>query len=443
MKSNVFICFVLAIWTYSAKAQYQLSVVEAQALAIKNNVSVANARLDVKLAKKKVLETVAMGLPKINGEINWQQFLEIPTTVVPANMFLPSAPADEFNELQFGTEHNATSSLSASQLIFDGSYIVGLKASAIYKSLSNQFLALTEEQITDSVAAAYYNILVAEERSDFLQLIADIHQDVLDEVTASYEQGMVEDLEVDKMTLTLSNMRIQAENMQKMTEVARLYFKLMLGISLQDKLVLTDSLNNIMLDHANLELVEPSIENRIEYQLATTQTRLKKLDLRRYQSQLLPSISAFASFSNNAFRNEFDFFDDDGKWYPTQVIGVKASMSLFDGFSRLSRIQQAKIDYIKAQNNQSQLSESLELAHQSALANYVTTFNTQKQTANNLALSKKIYLKTMAKYKEGLVSTTELSQAGADYSEAQANNAQAIYNFLIAKTNYNRSVGKQ
>lgn len=443
MRFKIILCFTLAIWFCSVNAQQRLSVEQAIDLGIENNTSVANARLDVKLAKKKILETVAIGLPKISGEVNWQQFLEIPTTVVPANMFFPDAPADEFNELQFGTEHNASSTLSASQLIFDGSYIVGLKASSIYKSLAYQSLALTEEQITDSVAAAYYNILVAEERSDFLQLIADIHQEVLEEVKISFEQGMVEDLEVDKMTLLLSNMRIQAENMQKMTNVARLYFKLILGIPLEDELILTDSLNTIMQAHADLQLVEPSVENRIEYQLAETQTRLKKLDLRRYQSQLLPSVSAFASVSNNAFRNNFDFFEDGGKWYPTQLIGIKASMSLFDGFSRLSKIQQAKIEYLKAQNNQSQLSESLKLAHQSALANYVTSFNTQKQTAENLELSKKIYFKTMAKYREGLVSSTALSQAGADYSEAQADNAQAIYNFLIAKTNYNRSVGKQ
>lgn len=443
MRFKIILCFTLAIWFCSVNAQQRLSVEQAIDLGIENNTSVANARLDVKLAKKKILETVAIGLPKISGEVNWQQFLEIPTTLVPSNMFFPDAPADEFNELQFGTEHNASSTLSASQLIFDGSYIVGLKASAIYKSISYQTLELTEKQITDSIVAAYYNILVAEERCEFLQLIADIHQEVLDEVKISFEQGMIEDLEVDKMTLLLSNMRIQAENMQKMTEVARLYFKLILGIPLEEELILTDSLNAIMQAHADLQLVEPSVENRIEYQLAETQTRLKKLDLRRYQSQFLPSVSAFASFSNNAFRNNFDFFEDGGKWYPTQLIGIKASMSLFDGFSSLSKIQQAKIEYLKAQNNQSQLSESLKLAHYSAQANYVTTFNTQKQTAENLELSKKIYLKTMAKYREGVISSTALSQAGADYSEAQADNAQAIYNFLIAKTNYNRSVGKQ
>lgn len=425
---------------FTTNAQQRLSVNDAQQLGLTNNTEVKNARLDVKLAKKKVMETVAIGLPKINGEVNMQQFLEIPTTVVPANMFAPSASADEFTELQFGTEYNSTSTLSASQLVFDGSYIVGLKASSIYKSLSIQSLELTEQQIQDSIAAAYYNVLVAEERKAFLKLIADIHQDILDEVSTMYELGLVEDLDVDRMALTLSNMKIQSENMDRMTDVAYLYLKLILGLPLDEEIILTDSLNNLLSDNQIIQLKEPSIENRKEYQLAQTQTQLMKLDLRRFQSQLLPSITAFASYSKNAYRNEFDFFDE-GKWYPSNVIGIKANMTLFDGLARVSRIQQAQINYEKARNNQSQTSESLQLAYEMALSNYITAFNSQEQTANNLELSKKIYNKTLLKYKEGLVSSSELSQAGADYSQAQANNAQSIYNLLIAKTNYNRSVG--
>ena len=425
---------------FTTNAQQRLSVNDAQQLGLTNNTEVKNARLDVKLAKKKVMETVAIGLPKINGEVNMQQFLEIPTTVVPANMFAPSASADEFTELQFGTEYNSTSTLSASQLVFDGSYIVGLKASSIYKSLSIQSLELTEQQIQDSIAAAYYNVLVAEERKAFLKLIADIHQDILDEVSTMYELGLVEDLDVDRMALTLSNMKIQSENMDRMTDVAYLYLKLILGLPLDEEIILTDSLNNLLSDNQIIQLKEPSIENRKEYQLAQTQTQLMKLDLRRFQSQLLPSITAFASYSKNAYRNEFDFFDE-GKWYPSNVIGIKANMTLFDGLARVSRIQQAQINYEKARNNQSQTSEFLQLAYEMALSNYITAFNSQEQTANNLELSKKIYHKTLLKYKEGLVSSSELSQAGADYSKAQANNAQSIYNLLIAKTNYNRSVG--
>lgn len=431
------VAFLVAL---TAGAQQRLSVEDAQKLGLANNTEVKNARLDVKLAKKKVMETVAIGLPKVNGEVNMQQFLEIPTTVVPANMFIPSAADDEFTELQFGTEYNSTSTLSASQIIFDGTYIVGLKASSIYKSLSVQSLELTEQQIQDSVAAAYYNVLVAEERKAFLRLIADIHQDILDEVTTMYDLGLVEDLDVDRMALTLSNMKIQSENMDRMTEVAYLYLKLILGLPLDEEIILTDSLSTLLVENDNIQLQEPTIENRKEYQLAQSQTQLQKLDLRRFQSQLLPSITAFASYSKNAYRNEFDFFDE-GKWYPSNVIGIKANLTLFDGLARISRIQQAKINLEKARNNQAQTSEYLQLAYEMALSNYITAFNSQEQTANSLELSKKIYRKTLLKYKEGLVSSSELSQAGADYSQSQANNAQAIYNLLIAKTNYNRSVG--
>ncbi|MDG1917086.1 MAG: TolC family protein [Flavobacteriales bacterium] len=438
MRNKLLLLFTLV--AFSASAQHQLSVQEAQTLGLQNNINVKNAKLDVSLAKKKVMETIAMGLPKINGEVNWQQFLEIPTTVVPANMFVPTAPEGQYTELQFGTEHNSTATLSASQLLFDGSYIVGLKASKIYSSLSQQSLQLTEQQIQDSIAAAYYNVLVAEQRKDFLQLIAEIHQGILDEVQARYDLGMVEDLDVDRMALTLSNMKIQSENMDRMTEVAYLYLKLILGIPLEETLVLSDSLPALLSQNQNLKIQEPNIENRLELQLAETQTRLMKLDLRRYQSQFLPSISAFGSYSENAFRDEFNFFDE-GNWYPTKVIGLKATMNIFDGFSRVAKVQQAKIKLQQAKNNRAQVAESLSLAHKVALSNYLTALHTQKQKTENLELSKKIYLKTMAKYREGLVSSMELSQSGADYSQAQADNAQAIYNLLIAKTNYNRSVG--
>lgn len=438
MRNKLLLLFTLV--AFSASAQHQLSVQEAQTLGLQNNINVKNAKLDVSLAKKKVMETIAMGLPKINGEVNWQQFLEIPTTVVPANMFVPTAPEGQYTELQFGTEHNSTATLSASQLLFDGSYIVGLKASKIYSSLSQQSLQLTEQQIQDSIAAAYYNVLVAEQRKDFLQLIAEIHQGILDEVQARYDLGMVEDLDVDRMALTLSNMKIQSENMDRMTEVAYLYLKLILGIPLEETLVLSDSLPALLSQNQNLKIQEPNIENRLELQLAETQTRLMKLDLRRYQSQFLPSISAFGSYSENAFRDEFNFFDE-GNWYPTKVIGLKATMNIFDGFSRVAKVQQAKIKLQQAKNNRAQVAESLSLAHKVALSNYLTALHTQKQKTENLELSKKIYLKTMAKYREGLVSSMELSQSGADYSQAQADNAQAIYSLLIAKTNYNRSVG--
>ena len=435
MRIIILMFFVIPLF-----GQQQLSVQHAVELGLQNNNAVKNAKLDVKYAKKQVLETIAIGLPKINGEVNWQHFLEIPTTLVPSAMFNPNASDDEFAELQFGTSHNATSTLSGSQLIFDGSYIVGLRASSIFKQLSIKSLELTKQQVQDSIAAMYYNVLVAQDRNEFLKLIYEIHVDILDEINAKYEQGMVEDIDVDRMSITLSNMKTQYENMNRVTEMSHAMLKLLIGVSIDEKLLLTDSLSGLLKASKSVLIQEPVIENRIEYQLAQTQVKVNKLDVKRYQSVYLPSIVAFGSYSKNAMRNEFNF-TEDGKWYPSQLVGIKATMNIFDGFSTRTRVQKAKIKLEQSKNDFQLMEQSLKLEHIAAQSSFLTAISNQEIRQNNLELSKKIYSKTMVKYREGLVSSMELSQAGADYMNAFSQNSQAIYSLLKAKTNYQRTIG--
>ena len=178
----------------------------------------------------------------------------------------------------------------------------------------------------------YYNVLVAQDRNEFLKLIYEIHVDILDEISARYEQGMVEDIDVDRMAITLSNMKTQYESMNRITEMSHSMLKLLIGLPLDEQLILSDSLSGLLDASKNILIQEPTIENRIEFQLAETQVKVNDLDVKRYQSAYLPSIVAFGSYSQNAMRNEFNF-TQDGKWYPAKLIGVKATMNIFDGFS--------------------------------------------------------------------------------------------------------------
>lgn len=431
----------MLLLSVSASAQHRFSLEEAQTYGLQHNTEMKNARLDVRLAKKQVMETVAIGLPHISAEAQWQHFLEVPTTVMPANMMNPDAPADELIEMQFGMQQNASAALTASQLLFDGTYIIGLKASAVFKQFSEQMMHLTERQIQDSIAVAYYNVLVAEENKAFLGHLVEVHEHILGEIQARYEMGFVEDLEVDRMALVLSNMEIQSDNMDRITAVAHLYLKLISGVRLSESLILTDSLESLVKSNSLIQLEEAVWKKRLEYQLAEMQVRLNRLDVRRYQSGWLPSIVAFGTYSENAMRNEFNF-TQAGSWYPTKMVGVKATLNIFDGLSGTAKTQQARIKLEQSINQQVFVVESLQLDLAAAQGAYFTAVSSHQHKETNLSLAKKIYEKSLAKYKEGLISSLELAQAGADYLQAHSAYSSAMKDLLLADLKYQRTLGK-
>ena len=433
------ILVVLLLLSGSVSAQNRFSLEEAQAYGLEHNTEVKNARLDVQIAKKQVMETTAIGLPHISAEAQWQNFLEIPTTVMPASMINPTAPADSMLEMQFGIEQNASATLTATQLLFDGTYIVGLKASKVFKSFSETVMHLTERQIQDSIVVAYFNVLLTESNKDFFGTLVDVHEHILEEIQARYEMGFVEDIDVDRMALVLSNMQTQSDNMNRVAAVSHLYLKLILGVPLSEELVLTDSLSGILNQSKAFSLKQPNINNRLEYQLVETQVKLNKLDLRRYQSAWLPSIAAFGTYSKNAMRNEFNF-TEQGNWYPTKMVGIKATLNIFDGLAGRAKIQQARIHLEKAKNNQYNVEQSLLLDYEASKGSYLTAISTESHTSTNLMLAEKIYEKTLAKYKEGLLSSSDLAQAGADFMQAHNEYASSIKELLLAEIKYQRTL---
>jgi len=433
------LCFTL---NFALQAQHSFSVKEAQNYGLENNRDVKNAHLDVKHASKQMLETISIGLPQIDAEAQWQNFPEVPTTLVPASQFNPEAPDDIYTEMQFGIPHTTSASINASQLIFNGSYIVGLKAAKSFMSFTKMRKNLTESQIKDSITTAYFNVLIARENKDFLENIVSVHKDIVAETEARHLNGFVEDLEVDRMSLVLSQMEMQYNNIKRQTEITEAYLKLIIGVPLDETITLTDSLQTLLDSSVKFQLEKAQLKNRLEYQIADKNIELKKLDMRRYQTDKLPKIAAFASIGSSAMGADFNAFEEGTHWYPRQLVGLKITVPIFDGLAGTARIQKARVKYEQAKNDKDQLAESLELAYLTAQSNYLNAISNFNHQENNLVLSKKIYDKTLTKYNEGLVSSIELSQAGTEYLETNTNFSKSIYNLLISNLNYQRSLGK-
>lgn len=438
---TISLCLLLSL---GLQAQHIFSVKEAQEYGLHNNRELKNAVLEVDIAAKQMKEIISVGLPQINAEAQWQKFLTVPTTLVPAAAFgisdNPDAP--KYLETQFGLPHTSTASVTASQLIFNGSYIVGLKAAKSFMAFSRMRKTFTEQQIADSIATAYYNVLLTKENSDFLEAIVKVHKTIVTEVEANYNAGFVEDIEVDRMALVLSKMEMQYANMNRRTEISEAYLKLMLGINLSESVVLSDSLPDLLNSSISFKLEESNVEQRIEYQMADMKVALKKLDLRRHQTDKLPTIAAFGSVNTSSMGEKFTAFEPSSTWYPSQMVGLKVSIPIFDGLGGNARIQKARLVWEQAKNDKMQTEESLALAHLAAQSNFINASSDYNHQENNLALAKKIYEKTLAKYREGLVSSLELSQAGTEYLQSNTNFSKSIYDLLITNLNYQRSLGK-
>jgi outer membrane protein TolC len=421
--------------------QSSFNLKEAQGFAVENNYKNKKAMLDVEIAKKKVWETTAMGLPQINGTAKLQKFLDIPVSLAPANTFNPAAPADELMELQFGLDYSNSVGLSASQLIFDGSYIVGLQAAKTYKNLSISNQVKTEIELREAVKQAYFTVLVAEENTAVLTKSKDAVDEILKETSALYKEGMVDEQSVDQLTLSVNELSTAVGIAEGQIDFARKLLKLQMGLDIATELTLKEDLS-VFVDEVKVVMAEKdfNVENHIDYNLVETNMRLQKLNLRKEKYSFLPSINLFLSHEQQNMNNKFDAFSG-GKWYPMTVVGAQLNLPILTSGSRLSKMSQAKIELDKTEITAKEVEQSLLYQTQVAQSNYETNHETYVNQKDNMALAKKIYDKTVLKYKEGVASSLDLSQTQNQYLTAEGNYIKALLDLLTSKSELQKSYG--
>jgi len=248
MKNNNFklyffvILFLSDLVSFAQKGQ-SFSLEQAQAYAIKNNYDRLNAERDVLIAKKKVWETTAIGLPQVSAEGNFKNFITLPTTLIPAEVFNPMAPSGTFAELQFGTKYSTSVDFTVSQLLFDGSYIVGLQAAKTYKELSQNALKKSEIEVKAEIAKAYYLVLTAQKNKEILTDIIQTTQKLAHQTAKIYENGLIEEENVDQINLTVNDLKSSLSNADRQIEIAQNLLKFQMGIDLKDTIQLTDNID--------------------------------------------------------------------------------------------------------------------------------------------------------------------------------------------------------
>jgi outer membrane protein TolC len=295
----------------------KLSLKEAQDYALKNNAQIKNAKLDIVLAKKKVWETTAIGLPHATGTANYSNILEVPEMNFGGYIYWQSIDAtmpltsdmvmDNYVEgepIQLGTKENVTFDFNVSQLVFSGEYIVGLQASKIYKKLSEQNLQKTEADIKELIINTYYLVLIAEKSKEILESTLTNTEKIAYEIKEMLNVGFVEDTDFDQIELTLSNIKNSLSSLERQVGLTYKLLKMQLGLETEIDIELTDNLDDILSNISYEQLLNEQffVENNIDYKLITTQENLSNLSLKREKSTFLPSVAAFYRFSMPAIQ---------------------------------------------------------------------------------------------------------------------------------------------
>jgi len=436
-------------------AQRSITLADALKLGQENSYQMRTARLDLESARSKVKEITSIGLPQINAGGSFTNFIDIPVQVIPdfvspamlgtllqLGLISPDQAQvpESFIEAQFGTKFNTSAEISANQLIFDGTYLVGLQAARSYVGFSETMLQKSEIDVRAAVRNAYYTALLAEENAKVLRDSKEIVVKTLSDTQALFKAGFVEQTDEDQLSLTLAQLDSQVKLAESQAISAKNFLKFQMGLPVTEQIILADPLSMHVgqaIDEALL-ITAFNSANTIEHRITDTNVLLQTLLLRKEKAAHIPSLSAFFTHSQSALRNEFDFFDSQGDWFPSTFWGISLNVPIWSSGMRHQKVSQAAIEVKKAEIVKEQTMEGLNLEFENAKSEYVFALENYTNAQKAGELAKKIHDRTLIKYKEGVSTGFELTQSENQQLTAQGQLLAANLRLLQAKTSLDK-----
>lgn len=445
MKQIIIITFLLFVGLANAqdkKESYAFSLDQAIEHALQNNYKAINAGRDIESAKQKKWETTATGLPQIEGSVSYQNNFVLQKSVVPAEFF--GGNPGEFAEVEFGTKHNMTTNASLSQLIFDGSYIVALQASKTYLQYYQNYKVKTDNEIREMVTNYYGNVLLAKENITILEKNKATLEKNLFEANETYKNGLIEEESVEQLQITLASINSSLSNTNRLIDISSKMLKITLGLNIDDQLELTDNLDDLTIKKVDLSFGTESfnVQNNIEYQIAENFKEQRRLEYKLQRAAYLPKLSATANFGYNSFSNNFDFLKQDQKWFNYSNLGINLNVPIFSSFGKRAKSQQAKIAFQQAETQLTEAEQMLKLQYESAKSDYEYSIEQYATSKSNLKLAERIEGKQQVKFKEGLSTSFEFTEAQRQLYSAQQNYLQSMIDVINKKTALDKITNK-
>jgi outer membrane protein len=410
--------------------------------ALKKSTTVANAKIDIEIAAAKVKENQAAALPQINASLNLTDNLAVQRMFFNETLLNSNAPADKVRAAELQTQYAASAAVSASQLIFNGSYFMGLKAAKVYAELAQKTSKQAEEETTYQVLRAYYTVLVNTERLVLFEENITRLTELVKQTKAMYENGTIEKLDLSRLEVSLTNLQTERERFANLLELSKALLKFQMGLEQTDEITLGEKIGAIALEVKGLENETPfDYGSRTEFALLQMQKKTNDLEVQYTKSLSYPSVYLFANGgANNGALSVGNLFSSG--FYGFFNYGLRVEIPIFDGFRKAKQVQQKKMMGIKIENNLLALQKLINFQQKQAQISLKNVIAQMQMQQKNMNLAKEVLLITEIKYKEGVGSNLEVLNAESAYKEAENNYYTALYEALLAKTEADKAYAR-
>lgn len=416
-------------------AQQKFTLEDAKHYAYANNKRITNASLSIDNATQQMKETTAIGLPQINLSGSFNHFINLPVQVVDASFFNPMAPDGETISFRAGTTYNASGTLQATQMVFNGSYIVGLQVAKLFVGFQETLSKQTEEDVIFNVIQAYQYCAVAKENLQFIDSMVLITQQLLDKQKNYLELELIIKEDIDQLEYALLSTKNAQTNARIQYENAIAMLKMTMNYPMDQAIEISDDVDKLMISSANIQ--NGSIKNNINYQLQEQQIVLSGYNMKNNKMAYLPTLNAFFQQTYNAYRNEFNFFADE-KWFPQTLWGLQLNVPIFSSGGRAAKVAQARIKLMQDENNLSLLEESLKFQELQLKNNLMSAQQRLELQTQNVNIAKSIYTNSITREQIGKENSIIVTQKYNQYLIAQSEYVASLIDLFQAKLNLDK-----
>ena len=437
----VLIGLTLTGWGQEASNSHNFDLSECIEYALENNLNVINTSLDKEIADTQVGKTLSMGLPQVNINSGINYNYKVQSSLIDASNFDPTLPEGTESRVAFGQSYDGNINLTARQLIFDGSFFVGMQAARTYRELSTKEHIKTKIDVVEAVAKAYYNALVTSERLELVETNYERLDSLLNDVQVMYDNGFAEKIDVSRLKVQHNNLVVDRNKLIQYNKISNDLLKFQMGMPLNSELTLKDELSKMVFEQVGEAQQDFNYTKRIEYSQLQTNMALVNLDLKNNRVQYVPNLYAQFNYGYNTATSQSSEWFDGSRWFNYGAIGLSLNIPIFDGFLKSNRIQKNKIQISQIEHTMDLVENSIDLEIRQAHINMNSAIENMEAQKENMLLAEEVYNVTKIKYEEGIGSNSEVLDADTSLKTAQTNYYNALYDALVYKIDLQKAYG--